>query len=58
MNGPKGFCAKRNKSDRKRQLPHDFTCLWYLKTKTKTKTNEQANNNKIEKDLQMQRTNC
>lgn len=56
MNGPKGFCAKRNKSDRKRQLPHDFTSLWYLKKKPKT--NEQANNNKIEKDLQMQRTNC
>ena len=31
MKGPLGHYAKRNKSDRERQILHDFTRLWNLK---------------------------
>ena len=31
MNGAWGCYAKWNKSDRERQIPHDFTHLWNIK---------------------------
>ena len=33
MAGPRGHYAERNKSDRERQTPYDFTSMWNLKTK-------------------------
>jgi len=39
MDGPRGYYAKWNKSDREGQIPHDFTNIWNLKTKqTKAET--------------------
>ena len=35
MDRPQGHYAKRNKSDRERQIPYDLTYMWNLKTKTK-----------------------
>ena len=38
MNGPEGYYAKWNKSDREKQILYDFTYMWTLKTKAnKTK---------------------
>ena len=34
MDGPWGYYAKWNKSDRERQIPYDFTYMWNLKNKT------------------------
>ena len=34
MDGPRGYYAKWNKSDRERQKPYDFTYLWTLKYDT------------------------
>ena len=31
MDGPKGYYAKWNKSDRERQILYDFTYMWNLK---------------------------
>ena len=31
MNGPRGYYAKWNKSDRERQLQYDFTYMWSKK---------------------------
>ena len=31
MDGPRGYYAKWNKSDRERQMPYDFTYMWNLK---------------------------
>ena len=33
MNGPRGYNAKLNKSERERQIPYDFTYMWDLKNK-------------------------
>ena len=33
MNGPWGYYAKWNKSDRERQILYDFTYMWNLKNK-------------------------
>ena len=33
MDGPRGYYAKWNKSDRERQMPYDFTSMWNLKNK-------------------------
>ena len=35
MNTPRGYYGKWNKSDRKRQIPYDFTYLRNLKNKNK-----------------------
>ena len=37
MDGPRGYYAKWNKSDRETQIPYDFAYTWDLK---KTTTNE------------------
>ena len=34
MYEPSGYYAKWNKSDRKRQVPYDFTYMWNLRNKT------------------------
>ena len=34
MDGPRGYYATWNKSDRERQIPYDFTYMWNLKNKT------------------------
>ena len=39
VDGPQGQCARRNKPDRERQIPYDFTYKWNLK---RNKTNEQT----------------
>ena len=31
MDGPRGYYAPRNKSDRERQIPYDFSYMWNLK---------------------------
>ena len=31
MDGPRGYYAKWNKSDRERQIPYDLTYMWNLK---------------------------
>ena len=36
INGPCRQYAKRNKSDRERQILHDLTYMWNLKTKQNT----------------------
>ena len=41
MNGPRGYYAKWNKSDRGRQIPYGFTYTWYLKHKTSDQTTKQ-----------------
>ena len=33
MGGARGYYAKRNKSVRERQTPHDSTHMWNLETK-------------------------
>ena len=33
MDGPRGYYVKWNKSDRGKQIPCDFTCMWNLKNK-------------------------
>ena len=38
VDGPRGYYAKWNKSDRERQIPYDFTCMWNLKNKTNEQT--------------------
>ena len=38
MNGPRGYYVKRNKSDRERQIPYDFTYTGNLKYKTNEQT--------------------
>ena len=37
MDGPRGYHAKWNKSDRERQIPYDFTCMWNIKQTNKHK---------------------
>ena len=34
MDGPRGYYAKWNESDRERQILYDFTYMWKLKNKT------------------------
>ena len=34
MDGLGGHCAKWDKSDGKRQIPYDITCMWDLKSTT------------------------
>lgn len=41
LDEPWGHCAKSNKSDRERQLPHDLTCKYNLKKKKKKAPNKQ-----------------
>jgi len=36
-NGPRGYYAKWNKSDKERQIPYDFTYIWNLRNKTNKK---------------------
>ena len=31
MDGPRGYYAKCNKSDREKQIPSDFNFMWILK---------------------------
>ena len=38
MDGPRGYYAKWNKSDRERQILYDFTYMWNLKNKTNEQT--------------------
>ena len=38
MNGPRGYYAKWNKSDREIQILYDFTFMWNLKIKTNEQT--------------------
>ena len=42
----KGTYAKWNKSDRERQIPYDFTCMWNLKNKTNRNRNRPINTEK------------
>ena len=44
MDGPRGYYAKLNKSDREGQILYDFTYTWNLKNKT----NEQTEQNRTE----------
>ena len=47
MHGPRWYYVKWNKSDRKIQIPHDFTYMWNLKNKrTYTKTEKKSLNTK------------
>ena len=39
MDGPRGYCAECNESNRERQMPYDFTYMWSLKNKI-NKTNK------------------
>ena len=48
MAGSRVYYAKQNKSERKRQIPYDFTHMWNLKNKTNEQTTKQT---------QIQRTN-
>ena len=34
MDGSRGYYAKRNKSDREKQILYDFTYVWNLKNTT------------------------
>ena len=38
IDGPRGYYAKWNKSDRERQISYDFTYMWGLKNKTNEQT--------------------
>ena len=40
MDGPRGYYAKENKSERERQIPHDFTYMWNLKNNMKDQTKQ------------------
>ena len=40
MDGPRGYYAKWNKSDRERQILHDFIYMWNLKNKTNEQTEQ------------------
>ena len=33
MNGPRGYYAKWNKSNKEREILYEFTYMWYVKTK-------------------------
>ena len=33
MDGPRGYYAERNKSDRERHISYDFTYMWNLRNK-------------------------
>ena len=39
MDGPRGYYAKKNKSNLERQVLYDFTYMWNLKAKRKKKCN-------------------
>ena len=39
MDESRVYYAKRNKSDRERQIPYDLTYMWNLKNKTKENEN-------------------
>ena len=39
MDGPRGYYAKQNKSNRERKIPYDFTYMWNLKNKIMNKQN-------------------
>ena len=58
MDGPRGCWAKQNKSDRKRQIPHDFIYMWNLKneinehTKQKQTHREQSDDSQREGGLE------
>ena len=41
MDGPRGYYAQWNNSDRERQMPYDLTSMWNLKEQ-----NKQANKTK------------
>ena len=47
--GPRRYYAKCNKSDRKRQIPYDFTHMWNLKIKI----NKQSRNRRIDAEIRM-----
>ena len=38
MNGPRGYYAKWNKSDKERKVLYGFTYMWDLKNKTNEQT--------------------
>ena len=38
MDGPRGYYAKWNNSDRERHMPYDFTFMWNLKNKANEQT--------------------
>ena len=51
MDGPRGYNAKWNKSDRERQISYDFTHMWDLRNKTNKQTKKnrrQAENGLLE----------
>ena len=39
MDGPRGYYAKKNKSNLERQVLYDFTYMWNLKAKQMKKCN-------------------
>ena len=43
MDGPRGYHAKWNKSDRERQILYDFTYMWNFKNKTNEQTLQNLN---------------
>ena len=48
MDGPKGYYAKWNKSDREKQVLYDLTYMW----NPKSKTNQDQNNTDIDSDTE------
>ena len=48
MDGPKGYYAKWNKSDRERQIMHGSTYMWTLKRQKKNEQIQQNINRLIE----------
>ena len=40
IDGPKGYYAKRNKSDKEKKIPLHFTCIWDLKNKINEQTKQ------------------
>ena len=43
QDGPREYCANRNKSDGERQIPYDFIYMWNPKNKTKEQTQQSRN---------------
>ena len=54
MNEPRRYYTKGDKPDRERQIPHDFTYMWSLKTTRENKQEMKRLTNIEKKSIQQQ----
>ena len=50
MDRPRGYCAKRNKSDRERQIPCDFGYMWQIQKMNKHSKTDTENTQVISRE--------